>query len=81
MDEIVKERAKQYVWWGDQRHDISTWLVILMEEVGEAAQAIFEHKYEDGDIDGVRKELVHCAAVAIQIIENIDQDVIRKQEQ
>lgn len=42
IDELVTERAAQNQKWGAQAHGPATWLAILMEEVGEAAQAYLE---------------------------------------
>jgi len=39
VTEMVQvERERQNDKWGFQRHDFGTWLMILMEEVGEVAQ-------------------------------------------
>ena len=40
-------------------------MVVLMEEVGEVAQAI-----QDGDEVAIQRELVHVAAYAIRMIED-----------
>ena len=39
IDWIVVERSRQDEKWGAQHHDILEWMVILTEELGEAAQA------------------------------------------
>ena len=49
LDEVERERHKQEGKWGPQHHDPSVWLAILMEEVGEAAQAWLQATYEGGD--------------------------------
>lgn len=36
---VADERNRQNEKWGAQHHDPTMWLAILMEEVGEAAQA------------------------------------------
>ena len=46
LDEIRGERYKQNRKWGAQTHDPEVWLAILMEEVGEAAQAWLKETYE-----------------------------------
>jgi len=73
---IDQERARQDEMWGVQNHPPEWWLVILMEEVGELAQAIVETHFDNGsDLGGVaniRKEAVQCAAVAMAMIECID---------
>ena len=45
MHEVMDERIQQNEKWGAQHHDRAMWLTILMEEVGEAAQA-FLHELE-----------------------------------
>jgi NTP pyrophosphatase (non-canonical NTP hydrolase) len=68
---ILMERKRQFYKWGDQRHDIMTWTAILMEEVGEFAQAAVKAKNEGGDVNNISKELVQCGAVVVQILEQI----------
>ena len=46
LDEIGWERLRQNRKWGAQTHDPEVWLAILMEEVGEAAQAWLKETYE-----------------------------------
>jgi NTP pyrophosphatase (non-canonical NTP hydrolase) len=53
---VLNERIKQDSKWGEQNHDMFTWMSILMEEVGELA----------------RTEAVQVAAVALAIVECID---------
>ena len=40
--EVLGERHKQWKKWGSQNRTPEKWLVILMEEVGEAARATLE---------------------------------------
>ena len=39
LADVLQERMFQEDKWGTQTHDAQTWLAILMEEVGESAQA------------------------------------------
>ena len=64
LQEVYDERARQLAKWGEQRHDPAWWLVILAEEMGEVARAIFE-----GDTRGYREELIQVAAVAVAAAE------------
>lgn len=75
IDEIRAEMDMQDNKWGKQHHDEMRWLTILMEEVGEVAEAVNEiyptlspdgcvTLYQDNYID----ELEQVAAVAIQAI-------------
>jgi hypothetical protein len=44
--QIVKnERLSQELKWGAQKHSPEKWMVILMEEVGEAAKDVLERNY------------------------------------
>ncbi len=76
--DIGIERSMQDAKWGVQNHAPEWWLAILMEEVGELAQAILETHFDNGtDLGGtanIRKEAVQCAAVAMAMIECIDRN-------
>lgn len=66
---IQQERDRQNEKWGPQNHNPMKWLTILMEEVGEAAKEILEHRplmY--------RAEMVQVAAVAQAMIESFDRN-------
>lgn len=74
--DILQERKRQDNKWGEQNHDPYTYLAILIEEVGEFAQAALHLKF-GGDADKnkaaeMRKEAVHVAAVALAIVECLD---------
>ena len=58
------DRGKQLHDVGPPVRPIETWLIILMEEVGEAAQAALE-------IDPLefKREIIQCAAVCLSILE------------
>lgn len=71
MIDLQSERDRQVEKWGVQNHDDGKWLLILMEEIGEASKDILENK----DKETVRKELVQCAAVLVAWIENIDRNL------
>lgn len=62
---IDTEREKQDKKFGVQDHGDLYWLAILMEEVGEAAQAIIQER----TFEEVEKEMLHVAAVAVSWIE------------
>ena len=70
--QIEAERLRQDELWGEQRHTLDRWLTILVEEVGEVAKAI---QGDDPDrVEGeAEEELVQVAAVAVQIIERIQE--------
>jgi hypothetical protein len=78
-DEIVRERYSQNIKWtpdclGIQKHDIMTWMTVLFEEVGEAAQAALTFRFKPSDeaTAHLRYELIQSAAVIKAIIERID---------
>ena len=70
---IIKERDRQDEMWGLQRHEMGTWLQILVEEVGEVAQAMQSHERwsKQSDSEDLLEELIHVAAVATAIAEQI----------
>jgi NTP pyrophosphatase (non-canonical NTP hydrolase) len=66
---ILKERLRQTAQWGEQNHDLPTWLCILTEEVGELSEAILHQKFGGPAAENVVKETVQIAAVALQMLE------------
>jgi len=65
---LVKyELERQERKWGEQNHSQADWFVILGEEVGEVARAIFEKQ-----TDNYREELIQVAAVCMAALENYD---------
>lgn len=73
---VLFEREKQMDKWGHQRHDPTIWMSILTEEVGEAFQAINSTLFsgKETDPDNLKEELIQVAAVAIAIIEQLEED-------
>jgi NTP pyrophosphatase (non-canonical NTP hydrolase) len=57
---------------GVQRHHYFTWLTVLVEEVGEVANAMLESIFGQADPKDIRMELIQVAAVAFAMIETID---------
>lgn len=76
LQSVLAERQRQEEKWGEQNHNPYIYLTILVEEVGELGQAILQTQFggECGGWENVRKEAVHCAAVALAIIECLDRD-------
>lgn len=62
--QVLDERRAQDDKWGVQNHDPFAWLTILMEEVGEASEAVLEWQP-----DKYKRELVQVAAVAVAALE------------
>lgn len=77
--EVYMERFRQNDKWGVQRHNIGTWLAILMEEVGEVAQAAQNRmglvSTKETDADNLYEECIHVAAVASAIAEQLKEEI------
>ena len=75
FEKVIKERNRQDKMWGEQNHDAGTWLLILMEEVGEWCEAELARRFKLEGIHPARLELdcrteaVQVAAVGLAIIE------------
>ena len=69
LAQVQFERSRQDQKWGTPNHYPETWLAILMEEVGEAAQAMLERRLID-----YRHEMVQVAAVALAALESYDRN-------
>jgi NTP pyrophosphatase (non-canonical NTP hydrolase) len=71
---IIAERKRQDEKWGVQFHTAVEWVSILAEEVGEAATEANElHFAGTPRLAELRAEVVQVAAVAVAIVEWIDQ--------
>lgn len=73
---VVEERGSQEEKWGIRGpyfHSLPLWEVILGEECGEVCEAILEFLFAGTDGSHLRSELVQVAAVAVQMIEIVDQ--------
>lgn len=57
-DLIQIERNNQIEKWGEQNHSDEKWIVIILEELGEAAKAVIEKNEE-----GLLEETVQVAAL------------------
>lgn len=73
LDDINSERINQDEKWGIQRHSYHVWFSILVEEVGEVAEALQKGSvaYKSTDADNLYKELIQVAAVATAIAEQV----------
>jgi len=73
-DLILAERDRQDRKWGEQNHDHQWWMLILMEEVGELAQAVLERQFggSHGTPQQIKAEAVQVAAVAHAFLEYIE---------
>ncbi len=71
LNRIALERIRQDQKWGEQNHSPAWWMVILMEEVGEAARAVFEVGEHGKVANHYIEEMTQVAAVAVAALENI----------
>lgn len=74
IKQITAERKRQIKKFGSQS-GVSTykWLTILMEEVGEAAEAALDIEHgKISDQMSYRNEIIQVAAVAVQILEHLN---------
>lgn len=79
IKDVQDERKRQDEKWGEQNHDPFFYLTILMEEVGETAEAALDLHHEESDINltHLRLEAIQTAAVAQAIVECLDRDTWR----
>lgn len=70
LQDVMEERARQDAKCGVQNHRDEWWLTILIEEVGEAAEAILENSDATRN-QHLSQELVSVAAVAVAWLEAI----------
>lgn len=82
LAKVISERTRQLAKWGRQRHNMGVWSLVLSEEVGEFSQAILSQRAATfaRDVTGetvwlrkARNEAVHVAAVAVAMIEHLDE--------
>ena len=70
LSEVKEERSLQNLAWGEQDHNPFYWLAVLVEEVGEVAEALV--RGHETTIQDYRHELIQVAAVSIAAIESWD---------
>ena len=82
IQEVIDERKRQDKLWGVQNHHPMEWLSILGEEFGEVSRAVCEAHFlgyeSTGNWEQYRKELIHVAAVAVQMAECFDRNGVKK---
>lgn len=70
LRELTTERQRQNAKWGEQNHSLPVWMLILTEEVGEAAEAVLNLRAGNPDaLRAFKEEIIHCGAVCVQILE------------
>ncbi|OMQ26877.1 hypothetical protein BMI79_00680 [Serratia oryzae] len=71
---VAEMDAQDHKWGADRNQHPFLWLTILVEEVGELAQAALHREFGGPASAGFRMEAVQVAAVALQLIEQIDRE-------
>lgn len=76
---VMEERKRQDAKWGIQRHPHTTWLAILMEEVGEVAEAMQKGMPSEKATDAadLLTELIQVAAVAQAMAEQVYEEMTK----
>ena len=74
--ELVRsEMVKQDKKWGSNRKQPDyVWLLILVEEIGEVAEAILNNLFKDGPINDVDMEVTQTTAVGMQWLKTKTQE-------
>jgi hypothetical protein len=62
LDMIAEEDVSQIEKWGNQKHHIHKWMIILGEEYGELCLAVLGCQLKD-----IIREATHVATVALKI--------------
>lgn len=77
LGNVEEERRRQSKLWGKQSHDYSYWLTILIEEIGEVAQAIQKGSVASkiSDAGDLYMELIQTAAVTVAFAEQVAEQV------
>ncbi len=75
LPDVVLQREKQIDKWGTQEHDPTMWYAILGEEFGEVGKEIAEGRIKPFDTAKYRKECLHTAAVALAMVQCIDDGI------
>jgi len=79
IEAVKEERRRQLEMWGDENHSLFEWAAILGEEYGEFCRAVNETYFEKGrypELGGfknISKEARHVAAVAVAIMEFLEE--------
>jgi len=75
LEEVKRKRIEQLEKWGTQDHDPKMWLAILGEEFGEVCKEVAETHVKAFDSAAYRKECLHTAAVALAMVQCIDDGI------
>lgn len=80
--DVLRERKRQNSKWGKQRHNAGKWLAILMEEVGEVAEASQKSlgltTMKETDASDLYEEIIQASAVLNAWAEQIKEEADAK---
>lgn len=75
LTDVVLERFRQDEKFGrNRKQELTLWYTILGEEVGEVAEAILGIMFGGATKEELRAELIQVAAVAVAMIEQLDDE-------
>lgn len=69
FDSVIDENDSQLRKWGIQTRTLPEWIMFLVEEVGEIADAIGEFLYRNGEPVSIYSEAIQSATLALKIAE------------
>ena len=69
FDSVIDENDLQLRKWGVQTRTLPEWIMFLVEEVGEIADAIGEFLYRNGEPVKIYFEAIQSATLALKIAE------------
>lgn len=69
FDSVIDENDSQLRKWGVQTRTLPEWIMFLIEEVGEIADAIGEFLYRNGEPIAIYTESIQSATLALKIAE------------
>ena len=69
FDSVIDENDSQLGKWGIQTKTLPEWIMFLIEEVGEIADAIGEFLYRNGEPVKIYSEAIQSATLALKIAE------------
>ena len=67
QNELLDAELKHPNWPVDPVHGVA----IMVEEAGEAMQAVLNYVYHGGSLDNVRNEVVQTAAMCYRVLKNL----------
>jgi len=71
LADVLAERDRQDIKWGEQEHSDERWMMIHTEEFGEVAEAILETEFGGPNAGRTREELTQLAATCLGHLECI----------